>query len=533
MDVTALEHGAILVSDGRYRDVVERCRQVSELNVNFLVPEELRLDSSDVGLLRGRLDPEARALLGVCFFRGMGVDEDRGQAVACFREAAEAGNPIGQSWLAVLLKSGIPGVLERDEREAVRLMREAVDQGFAAAKNRLAVWLWFGVPEVLDKDEHEAVRLMREAVDQGFAAAKYNLGCWRWSGVPEVLDKDEHEAVRLMREAADQGNAAAKNHLAAWLKSGIPGVLEKDEHEAVRLMREAADQGNASAKYNLALWLESGISGVLRKEKHEAVQLMREAAKQGNALAKWWLACGFKDGIMDGDGISIVLEKDEHEAVRLMREAADLGVPTANNHLAVWLKDGIPGVLGRDRREAVRLMRGPADQGAASARYVIATATARRDGDPLVRRARVAAGAHLGSQQRIVGSDRTSSSSSPAVEFFLSQIAEMDRRIAELTAQTRRHQMPTNPFSFGGQLLQQQPFQSSAPAAPATPALAEGITILERRFVSEQDAVLLAALSDDPRAPPRQRRPASDASAGSGRSAKRARSEQASGSQSS
>jgi S1-C subfamily serine protease len=133
----------------------------------------------------------------------------------------------------------------KDYKEAVRLFRQAADQGDAVAQSYLGLMYQKG--EGVAKDAKVAVGWYRQAADLGNAWAQRNLGGMYYRG--EGVAKDYKEAVRWSRLAADQGDARAQNNLGAMYNGG-EGVA-KDAKEAVRWYRLAADQGDAWAQWNL------------------------------------------------------------------------------------------------------------------------------------------------------------------------------------------------------------------------------------------------------------------------------------------
>jgi hypothetical protein len=75
--------------------------------------------------------------LGLCYAKGLGVEQDLREAVKWFRKAAEQGHADGQYDLAYCYDSG-KGV-EMDEQEAVKWYRKAAEQGHADAEKALKV----------------------------------------------------------------------------------------------------------------------------------------------------------------------------------------------------------------------------------------------------------------------------------------------------------------------------------------------------------------------------------------------------------
>ena len=216
--------------------------------VSLISPEYFsRLSSEVEKYLRGCSDqkayefynealnnPDTLLMLGRCYLNGDGVRKDTGEAVKCFRKAAEQGNAEAQRLLGECYAKG-DGV-EKNMEEAVRWYRKAAEQGHAAAQFKLGDCYFFG--EGVVQDKQEAVKWWRKTAEQGDAAAQYNLGICYINGDGVVQDKQE--AVKWWRKAAEQGYAAAQNRLGDCYKNG-EGV-EQDKQEAVKWYRKAAEQ---------------------------------------------------------------------------------------------------------------------------------------------------------------------------------------------------------------------------------------------------------------------------------------------------
>jgi len=166
----------------------------------------------------------------------------------------------------------------QDKAEAVRWFRKAAEQGHADAQFNLG--LMYGKGEGVAQDKAEAVRWFRKAAEQGVAAAQYNLGVMHSKG--DGVEQNKAEAAKWYRKAAEQGDAQAQNNLGVMYSKG-EGVAQ-DKLESARWYRKAAEQGNAFAQYNLGVMYDNG-DGVAQ-DKAEAVRWYRKAAEQGCAPAK-------------------------------------------------------------------------------------------------------------------------------------------------------------------------------------------------------------------------------------------------------
>jgi hypothetical protein len=211
------------------------CRAVLDMSDK----ERFQLLQQLVARPTGRHTPVAQFDLGVCYAKGVGVAQDKAEAVRRYRLAAGQGDAKAQYNLGGHYGDGI-GVAQ-DASEAVRWYRLAAGQGDATAQFKIGVSYANGAG--VAQDASEAVRWYRLAAGQGDAKAQFALGGGYAEGTGAV--QDDAEAVRWFRLAADQGHVHAQFIIGTCYDRGI-GFIQ-DEAEAVRWYRLAADQGYADA----------------------------------------------------------------------------------------------------------------------------------------------------------------------------------------------------------------------------------------------------------------------------------------------
>ena len=217
-------------------------------------------------------DPRAQFFAGLCYDLGLGIDEDKDEAVRWYRAAADLGHAGAMFNLGGCYDRG--NGIDEDKDEAVRWYRAAADLGHAGAMFNLGGCYDRG--NGIDEDKDEAVRWYRAAADLGHAGAMFDLGICYDSG--DGVDEDKVEAVRWYRAAADLGHAAAMSNLGVCYDSG-DGV-DEDKEEAVRWYQAAADLGYADAMFNLGVCYDRGNG--IDEDKDEAVRWYRAAADRGN-----------------------------------------------------------------------------------------------------------------------------------------------------------------------------------------------------------------------------------------------------------
>ena len=144
----------------------------------------------------GRGDAKAQHAMGLMYYRGDGVSQDRVEAAKWFRRAAEQNYAEAETSLGRMYTSG-SGVAQ-DYTLAVHWFRKAADQNNPTGQNSLgeAYHDGRGVPQ----DFEEAVRWYRRAAEQGSARGQFNLGESYRDG--EGVQRDLVEAHKWMNVAA-------------------------------------------------------------------------------------------------------------------------------------------------------------------------------------------------------------------------------------------------------------------------------------------------------------------------------------------
>ena len=218
---------------------------------------------------------KAQRMLGVCYYVGEGIREDKREAVKWFRLAAEQEDAEAQWRLGYCYYVG-KGIRE-DKREAVKWYRLAAGQGNAEAQRRLGYCYFWG--EGIREDKREAVKWYRLAADQGDAEAQRRLGYFYFWG--KGIREDKQEAVKWYRLAAEQGDAEVQRWLGDCYFFGH-GV-GKNKREAVNWYFLSAEKGNAEAQRRLGACFYFGHG--VAKNRQEAIRWYRLAAEQGNSVA--------------------------------------------------------------------------------------------------------------------------------------------------------------------------------------------------------------------------------------------------------
>ncbi|KAF0221372.1 MAG: Sel1 domain-containing [Geobacteraceae bacterium] len=150
-------------------------------------------------------------LVTACTTVTPGVKAYKGGAYATALQEFKADNSARSHYNLGLMYYKGEGVRE-DKKEAFTWFCKAAEQGYAPARFSVGVMYYKGVG--VERDREEAAKWLRKAADQGEAKAQFNLGLMYNNG--EGVDKDRGEAVNWFRKAAKQGHGNAQEILKSW-----------------------------------------------------------------------------------------------------------------------------------------------------------------------------------------------------------------------------------------------------------------------------------------------------------------------------
>ena len=181
---------------------------------------------------------EAQYLLGLHYFEGDGVAEDKTEAIKWFCQATERGNSGAQYHLAECLLCG--NGIAKDRNGAIQWFLKAAEQGYVDAQFMLGLCYlngdvnndgtttneWFpnatemGIQEMLndsgqyhysnrngsDENKVEAVKWLRKAAEQGHTKAQFMLGVCYFNGDGVERDKAIANEWWQKRQTTSNGN---------------------------------------------------------------------------------------------------------------------------------------------------------------------------------------------------------------------------------------------------------------------------------------------------------------------------------------
>ncbi len=301
---------------------------------------------------------EAKSELGVLYYRGLGVEEDKKKAAALIAEAAEEGWLMAQYNLAVMIREGIWE--ESDSSTLVELLESAADEGLLAAqilldgtgnegvlnseeaKDLCLDWVERGDPRALyslarrkmngwmvepEPDHMKLVQLFKQSADAGYSRAQYTMGMLYMTG--EEVDQNIQTAYWWLKSAAAQDHPIALHHIGICYAQGI-GV-EPDIEQAFHFFSKSADLGLDAAKNSLAVFYNNGIHVIQNEWK--ASELYLEAADEGDPTA----AFNIGNCYLDGKGV----KRDVGMGIEWIARSAEKGNLAACSQLSRIYEEGL------------------------------------------------------------------------------------------------------------------------------------------------------------------------------------------------
>lgn len=225
---------------------------------------------------------------------GSKTPTDREDGLSMLANAADAGNPAAQYYLAQLYQQGV--MVQRNSELAERLYRQAAQAGYSQADYKLGLLLEnSGSAE----DLTEAAGHYRVAAQAGLPHAQYMLASAFYEG--RGVEEDFFEAQLWLKKAAAADFTPAMVALGLAHLDGDRGV-KRDTCRALELFLAAGAKGDARAKDAAGVLLGLGreyMSKRLRNrpytckithDEDRALELFRSAADAGFDLAKLHLA---------------------------------------------------------------------------------------------------------------------------------------------------------------------------------------------------------------------------------------------------
>ena len=217
---------------------------------------------------------EAQALLAFILCLAPSIPREPGEADGLYREAAQAGWPLGQLGHAMaLMRDDGPGAM----CEAHDLLAAAADAGLPTAHFLLGAMAESGVAGEQDLDV--AATHYRTAAEYGHTGAKTRLGLALLTG--RGTPRNLVEAETWLRRAAQDNDVVAAAVLGDFHAS--PDRQPANLEEAAHWYRRAAELGHPGSAHVLARAILAGAEG--KPDPGEIVTWLETAIERGDTTA--------------------------------------------------------------------------------------------------------------------------------------------------------------------------------------------------------------------------------------------------------
>ncbi|KAJ3332617.1 Protein sel-1 1 [Blyttiomyces sp. JEL0837] len=229
-------------------------------------------------------DPDAHYALGMCYFKGEGVEKDLNEALKYLVRASNMGQSKAQCELAKCYLKGVEGVCEANPKEAFTLFEMSAQEGHVAeAQYYLGIFYNSG----------------GGAISVGAGGTGGGSG----GGEPETgRSKDTKKALKYFKLAANQGHAKAMAQVGNFLMWGKGGA-KKNYVEAAFWLNEAAKLGDAWGACNYAKLLDAGLG--VKQDSEKAQSIVGEIAGRGLDVMQYgWKAVVKNDEALDAQSLS-------------------------------------------------------------------------------------------------------------------------------------------------------------------------------------------------------------------------------------
>ncbi len=181
-------------------------------------PDETQSQEHERAALAG--DIKGQCALGVDFMQGRGRGQNYDEGIKWLSAAADAGDPRGQAWIALVLQ-GSPDELQ--QRQAFDMAKAAAEAGHPWAQTLYASMNARGLTK--SSDTAAAVEWFRRAANQGEKNAMYNLAIASLKGINGA--QDPAVGYFWLTQAANRGFAPAIK-----ARENMTGGLERDAKAA-------------------------------------------------------------------------------------------------------------------------------------------------------------------------------------------------------------------------------------------------------------------------------------------------------------
>lgn len=261
---------------------------------------------------------EAMYLLGLLYWKGFGVPEDKDEAMKWLTRASENGSYNAREERKKIEKAGIPPVDE-------------FKKGYDAFQQ---------------KKYTESVNWFTKSAAKGNIEAMFNLGVIYHFGGGTEVPANEKEAVAWYTRAIDKGHVNSMNNLGELYLSQ-EGI--QDYKLALQWLTKAADKGIPGAMYNIGVIYANGLG--VKPQLEEGYKWFKKAAEKGLEDAKNAVKQIEKEGALSPEvkaGDAAMDKTDYEAAISSYQKGVDKGYSEAMYKLGLLYQKRHKSSLARE-----------------------------------------------------------------------------------------------------------------------------------------------------------------------------------------
>jgi TPR repeat protein len=170
----------------------------------------------------------------------MVLEKNEAKAIEWFRKGADAGSPVSQLNLGLMLRQA--KTLDRNHEESMKWLIQAADSGNPDAVRTLGQ-LYFLGDALLMPAPAKSLPYLTQAAEAGDPVSQNMLGVAYREGHTGSVDREK--AKEWFQKAALQGDVKAQSNLGHIL--GVESPASPDRKEALKWLLIAKDQGEATS----------------------------------------------------------------------------------------------------------------------------------------------------------------------------------------------------------------------------------------------------------------------------------------------
>ena len=305
-----------------YKESIDKCNISIFYKLGQLYEEEGKVEEALLNYNEGDEcgDINCTQRLGVMYWNGEGIKEDREKGLEYIKKGVKSGNANSLFILGIAL-------LDKDREKGEKYLIEAYRKGSSQAASILARE---GIKNFLEKkevNETEILAYVNKIIDSGLAIGTYYYGLLNLYGIG--MEKNNEMAFINFLDAAEHKCNEAINCIANMYKHGI--FLARDIEEAIKWYEKAVEKVSVIGILSLIEIYEKGIGG---KEDHlkafEGAMFLRKIdIVEGNLklISYYYKGIGVEASKDEGNKyINELLKLDEGKAYVILGELCEEGL---------------------------------------------------------------------------------------------------------------------------------------------------------------------------------------------------------------